>query len=369
MLKNKILILFLTVSIPLFLFTACLDEIMFTSDATNEQNLVIEAKLIRGNPSTIQVQVSQIATLEIEANAQIIPVEVKEVQLINNLGESLNLQRRDIGAYQAAIFPNSSLFSVAVGQEYQVQVLTLEEDEIASTFEPLLPVPAMESIGFEVKEGITLDRFENETIFEYLEYHLSTPLETLTHSERPFLKWNFEACYQIWDLPPPQVIPPFPPADVCYVKEKLNIEKVVIFDGRNAATNRLEQFAVLEELLNSRYAYGHYLTILQERLSKGAYEYWSQVNQITERTGSLFEVPAGEIEGNFSMLSQPDQRVYGYFYVVEQDTLRLKVTPEELDYPDFLCDEFIHTYFTAPSQCKDCLLWKNSSFTRPDYWE
>lgn len=353
----------------LLVFTSCLDEINFNTDSSNDGNLVIQAKLSKGNPSIIEVQISEIGTLQDGQVASPIAVNVERVQLKNDLGQTLELtQLTETGVYFEEIFDDSALFSVEAGQSYQLQVLTERGEEIVSTFEPMLTTPSMNEIGLEIKEGVVLDRFEEEQTFEYLEYWVSSDL-TSDGGNRPFLKWNFEGCYQIWDLQPPETIPPFPPRDLCYVKEKLNEERVVVFDSNVVGGDSLKEFAVLEEFLNSRYVYGYYLTVYQESLSEGAFDYWNQVAQVIDREGGLFEAPAGEIESNFTNLNRPDEVIYGYFYAVERDTLRRYVAPSEVNYPQHSCSEFLGDYFNAPSQCIDCLLWENSSFEKPDYWE
>ncbi len=355
--------------ICLLLFTSCLDEISFATDDSNDGNLVVQAKLTKGNPSTIHVQIHQINTLQGENAINPIEVNVQNVRLTNDLGQTLELkQTMGSSSYFEEIPINDPQFSVETGQSYQLNVLTQEGDEIVSTFEPILPTPSMNSIGFEIKKGVVLDRFEDEATFDFLEYHVSTDLTTF-NGERPFLKWNFEGAYQVWDLQPPEDIPPFPPRDLCYVKEKLNENKVVVFDSNLVEDEQLQQFAVLEEFLNSRYVYGYYLTVFQESLSEGAYHYWNQVAQVTDRSGGLFETPAGEIESNFTNLNRTENVIYGYFYAVERDTLRRYIPPSEVNYPLHLCGEFTQTYEDAPAQCKDCLLWENSSFEKPDYWE
>ncbi|MGB0929309.1 MAG: DUF4249 family protein [Chitinophagales bacterium] len=360
----KIFILFL------LLFTSCLDEITFNTNDSNDGNLVIQAKLTKGNPSIISVKITQIGTLQGENTVNPIGVNVQNVRLTNDLGQNLDLtQQTNVGSYFEEIPNNAAQFSVETGQLYQLRILKQNGEEIVSVFEQMLATPSINSIGLEIKEGVVLDRFEDEQTFEYLEYHINTNLTTPSSTKRPFLKWNFEGAYQIWDLQPPEVPPPLPPRDLCYVTEKLNEEKVVVFDSNLVSDEELQQFAVLEEFLNSRYVYGYYLTVFQESLSEGAYNYWSQVAQVTERNGGLFETPAGEIESNFRNLNQPNEVIYGYFYAVEQDTLRRYVSPFEVGNPLHLCSEFSQDYDNAPSQCKDCLLWEGSSFTKPDYWE
>ena len=131
--KPKIFILCLLV------FTSCLDEISFQTDDSNDGNLVIQAKLSKGNPSIIEVQISKISTLQDGEVASPIVVNVERVQLTNDLGQTLELtQLTETGVYFEEIFDDSALFSVEAEQSYQLQILTEQGEEIVSTFEPML---------------------------------------------------------------------------------------------------------------------------------------------------------------------------------------------------------------------------------------
>ena len=57
----------------------------------------------------------------------------------------------------------------------------------------------------------------------------------------------------------------------------------------------------------------YYLEVQQQAISKGAYEFWKSVRQLTSNTGGLFDAAPSTIRGNVHALSDPTEMVYGYF--------------------------------------------------------
>ena len=119
------------------------------------------------------------------------------------------------------------------------------------------------------------------------------------------------------------------------------------------------------------FAQGYYYTVYQRSLTKGAFEHWEQTKQVIERTGNLFEPPAGRINSNFRNIEAPnDLGVFGYFSAFAQDTLRLYISPEEVGSPQLQCPRVPIQGNPCPvSACCDCLIEPGSKLEKPDFWE
>jgi hypothetical protein len=59
----------------------------------------------------------------------------------------------------------------------------------------------------------------------------------------------------------------------------------------------------------------YYIEIQQRSISKGAYDYWRTVDQLSSNNGSLFDIAPAAIRGNMSSSSNPALPAYGYFEV------------------------------------------------------
>jgi len=65
--------------------------------------------------------------------------------------------------------------------------------------------------------------------------------------------------------------------------------------------NSVKDYTIYESpnLKTFVYAEGYYLSVYQQAISEQAYEYWRQINLLTNRDGSIFEQPSGKIITNF----------------------------------------------------------------------
>ncbi|SOD79831.1 DUF4249 domain-containing protein [Spirosoma fluviale] len=57
----------------------------------------------------------------------------------------------------------------------------------------------------------------------------------------------------------------------------------------------------------------YYLEVQQQAISKGAYNFWKSVRQLTGNTGGLFDAAPSIVRGNIHCVSDPAEMVYGYF--------------------------------------------------------
>jgi hypothetical protein len=95
------------------------------------------------------------------------------------------------------------------------------------------------------------------------------------------------------------------------------------------------------------------------------WHYWEQIGQVVNRTGGVFEAPAGKVKGNFRNVDDENEEVFGYFYATEEAVVRYKVGPG-ISYLPHLCSPL------GPPQnpyCGNCLAHPRSSLDKPDYWE
>ena len=113
---------------------------------------------------------------------------------------------------------------------------------------------------------------------------------------------------------------------------------------------------------------GYYLRVFQQSVTDDAFEYWSQVNQVASRTGSLFEAPAGRVKSNITNVNDPEEETFGYFYATEEREIRVFVEPSLAGNPSITCPGALNQGGGAPSNCCNCLTVANSTTERPSWW-
>ena len=57
----------------------------------------------------------------------------------------------------------------------------------------------------------------------------------------------------------------------------------------------------------------YYIEVEQQAISKGAYDFWKSVRQLTSNTGGLFDAAPSAVRGNLRCVSDTKEPVYGYF--------------------------------------------------------
>lgn len=347
------------------LLSGCFDEISFEGSETDFENLVIQGKLIKGTPSIVSVSITKLSAFSgVEVPE---PVEAVRVSLLDENQNAVDLLATKPGQFQLEIPEDQGDFVVEPGHAYQIKVFTETGAEYQSELDPLLPVPEATSISIDIVSRDEINSAGNILENRYLQFFINTPLKSQNNTQKAYLKWEMEGCFQFTETTP--ATSPPPATKTCYFKEALNLDKVKVFNGQASSQEELNHHQVVEIERSYRFAQGYYLTVYQQSLSEKAFEYWEQVSQIVERSGSIFEAAPGKISGNISNPNQPEEEVFGFFYVSVQDTIRLHVRKEDADSPRAFCPPIPDGINPVSDICFNCLIRPNSTLDKPWYWE
>ena len=344
----------------LIVFGSCIDIISVSLEEDNPQKVVVQASIRKGNPSIIEVYLSQSADFLKITNA--IQISGARVKILDKAQKSIDVIEREPGFYQTS-WTNNGDFNIERGESYQLEIEMPDGKIYHSEFEPIYAVPKVDSIHINIETRSILNEQENIVESAFIQFQVETPLKHPSEAEKAYLKWDMEGVFRINELLPPG---PFPNPKSCYISEFIGVDQVNVFNGFETSRAKLDDYLIYEEPMNWHYSAGYYLTVYQQSLSKGAYEYWQLVGDVASREGSLFETPAGKIVSNIYNVNDAEEEVLGYFYVTEVDTIRRHITAEDANYPQQPCTPY--TYEEAPSYCRQCLDWPKSSTIKPDYW-
>lgn len=344
----------------LLLFGGCIDEISIGDAVLSDKQIVIQGQLLKGNPSFVKVSVSR--TADFVARSLPEPVSQAEVILKDDANQQVSLVEVTPGIYQLGIFPQDSSIAIQPGIGYQISVRTAEGTAYESSFETLLEAPQPDSISKDFITREELDEAGGRLIKNILQFFIYTPLESGI-GDKAYLRWIFQGTYRFDEKP--AVGSPVPPPGVCYIKQGLNLDKVVVFNGRESTDSRLTRFMLMEEEVNNRFAIGYQFTVRQQSLSKEAYEYWNKVSQAISLSGGLFEATPGRITGNISNCNDPAEEVLGYFYVSDERIIKKFIDHSEAGSPEALCD---NTFNANTQACSNCLSLPFSTKTIPEDW-
>ncbi len=242
---------------------------------------------------------------------------------------------------------------------------------------------AKDSISWEVsiEKGVSPDgaAFEEEVVRVYA---------NTTFFELPeefYLRWKIEEVYNVLEayLPPQNFTAG---QAMCFIYNDLSEQEIFLLNGEKVRNLNLNNRELVTRRVDRSFSLKHYFNLVQMAMTKESHDYWEKVNSLTARSGSVFDTPPAEIEGNI-VSSNPEEVVLGIFDVVKMDTARTLLTNDDILY--FFedpcntvgaaifyrllalprnCTECVVSEGIMPRGCIDCLTLINSSYRRPSYF-
>lgn len=355
--------IFMLVSVMLY---GCLDTIDIETPINNEESLVIQGKLVVGNPSVIEVSLSRLFNFTAEGRR---PVNARSVTLFDEANNTVELDDSGLGNYFLSIPANDPNFQVSLGNAYGIKVVTFDGRTFESTLETANPVPRMESVTYQLVEREVINAAGTLNNVSILQYRVNTPLSVAEASENVRLGWEFLHTYKVNDTP----ISPNVEQKTCYISENLNVTDIKVIDASVLTADRINDYPLYETSVSRVYGEGLYFTLVQESLSETAYEYFNQVAENTGRTGNMFEAPPGKVVSNIRNVNDELDEAFGFFYATQQDTIRQYVDPALVGSPPAYCPPpgglVRENGSCADPICCDCASVFNSTTIKPAYWE
>lgn len=344
----------------------CLSQIDLPAPPSDAENIAITATLRKDALSVLDVRVVQVDNFS--GFSAPIPIDNAIIFLKDDLGNESFVPLRFSGQYQRVLQGGEGEVVVEAGRSYQLEVNLGTGKVYTSSFEPLSNVPKASALSYSVETREAINESGNIVDQNFVRFFIDTPLRTNGADTKAVLKWDMEGVHKIVESVPANV--QVPNQKTCYIFEDLQLERPVVFNGNESGKEVLEKQFIIEERVDSRFAQGFYLVVRQQAITEGAFDYWESIRKVVDRSGNFFDEPPGKIRGNFSNLDNPDEDVFGYFTPVQEDTIRLYIPPSALDvviFPE--CPATIPEGQEPPRAfCFDCLLLRNSTTQRPDFW-
>lgn len=360
---------FFLFSLSISLFT-CIDTIDFAQPEAIQGAITIQGKLTKGNPSQIEVRIGEVFNFSETPRL----IDAKYVELIDDRGNKLNLPSKVQGIYKLDILGEEAL-KVEYGKGYQIKTELNNGQLYESTFDTLYPVTTPLRLSSQKTQEIRTNALGIRDTAKFIAFNIST-LFPKFEGQKVNLLWEMESTFKLTDSPrsysrcprdcQTTSIDRLP--KTCFVT--INpIQNYKTLKASSLSGDEVMDFNVLTENANSFiFAEGLYLTVFQQSLSESAYEYWSIVAQLTNRSGDIFEAPAGRITSNIRNVEDSKAAVFGYFYATESTMQRIYVAPALADFPKFVCPVLPNPDGSGPGNCCDCLCELNSTIEQPVWW-
>ena len=291
-------------------------------------------------------------------NAAERPVETAEVSLFDSYGRSELFINEGNGLYAHYGY----IVRPEIGGKYHIEIAY--GTKLYRTTPQEMPDPVVpDSISYEVGRVVQLNSQGNEVTFANINIQINTPINQKTGVT--YLRWNVD---ESWSFGERQCHPLHSPKS-CYVNNVVNDNQIYLFTGEGisgqylfrkkvGSKNIIEQIEFVEK---------HYFNVNQYTLTGDAYKYWERAKELSYPAGNIFDLPPATLPGNVFNTQYPDEIVLGYFEVSAKSTARVALYRSDLA-PITVPSKENLCYTGYWDICCECLLIRNSTTVRPDYW-
>lgn len=334
------------------LISGCLNRIDLELPREERISLHIEAELVFGEDSSFLIIRTNTIFDRTAGSSQ--PVTPRSVHLFDEKGNRLEIPNVDRGVNLANIGVGEPV-EVVLGGRYGIELVTQKGEVITSSLDQLLAAPEVIGLSAYRFQRDFFDRFEQIIKQPFIGLAIDLPTETKEKTARNF-RFNFERTYRVTDNT----------GHRCYVSQQFNLDDEVTISTENLGQSSSARVPLLDVFIGPYFAEGCYLNVYSQSLTPDAYHYWSSIHALLNRTGNMFESPAGKIKSNFSYKDDPKREVFGLFYATQENVTRLFISPEFAEFPNTFCP------VAAPAQldvCDNCLSVQRSTSSKPFFWD
>ncbi len=336
----------------LLCLSACIDEIKLNVD-TEQRTLVVDG-FVTDSLGDFQLKLSQSAIIGIGNDNILDPIADATVNLMDTDGgiyPYLELAD-DVGIYQL------EQFKAQRGKAYFIDIVLLDGKHYQSKPSRLRSSSKIDKISYTVSENTYRNNIGDLVTEEIITLNINTDVSDAELP--PFLRWRVEGEYVIREISPGNLNP-----KRCFVTNNLDQNVISVFDANELSAGILENQEIASTIFNFRFTEKFCFHISQYAISEDEFDYWNNIKQVTEISGSLFDPPPGTVVGNIRNVDDPDEIVVGYFSVASIFFLRDFVNGDELG--STIAPKCGRR--EVPFGCANCLELNNSTIEVPDYWE
>ncbi len=314
--------LFFAIYIPAFFLAACIDP--YYPKLDKYQSLLIVDALLTDDETSCSVRLSRTTSLPDETPPGITGAIIS---LSDNLGNNAMLHEIAEGIYKTS----QGDFRGMAGREYRLSIYTPDGKEYESDPCILKDGSTIDTVYFsreiqvtdsgEVQEGIRIyidagGSSENEYCrLTYEEWWKFTVPHPVTH--------RYVDEYHIYDIPVENA--------TCYGHKKSN---EVIIQLHNSEENEgfiKSPVCFIASGKTNRLLLQYYIEVTRYTLSEKEYQFWRLMKEINESGGDIFDRQPFTVTSNIHCVSDPGEKVLGYFQVCGADKKRICIRGSEIE--------------------------------------
>jgi len=298
------------------LYTDCISE--FEPPSQGFEDLLVVEAFLTNNDEPFQVSLSRSTPID---TSGFIPESGAIVRLLNADGESYDLYENGPGNYQTF-----SIVNPLAGQEYKLRIMTSSGNMYESDFVEMRETPEIDSVSFAYEErpGAGLEGAQifvnthdpnNDTWYYRWEYEEDWIFYTPYYSQ---VIWNNG-----------EIINQTENINQCWLSNKST--NVNIKTSTSLSQDIISEHPVLYVTNQTdRLAIKYSINVKQYSLSEASYNYWKELEKVTENLGTLFDPQPATVIGNIYNVNDESEIVLGYFDASSVTEGRLFITRSDL---------------------------------------
>ena len=377
--------------IVILLITGCIEP--FTPEIDTFEDLLVVEALISEEESSHYIKLSRSGGLDSEGYP---PENGAVVTLTDGNGQATRFfESNSAGSYS----PPPGRFNPMPGDTYILTILTQDGAEYRSDPVIMVETNPIDSVYF---ERVQLPFDETESLEDGFRILLNTGEGTASDSYYKFEweeTWEIATPYQsflVFDNGYPEVRDDN--ISICWNSERstnLNIASTENFSTNLLTGHPVRFIPFYDPKLNIKYS----ILVKQYRLNESSYNFWQNLKDSNESTGSLYDKQPFRVLGNIRNINNQSEPVLGHFDMATSSSERIFIdnimdVPEDVSVPSLFLDcrvdadttisysqiplfinrgylisyyNFGVGYVMAKKSCIDCR--SKGENVKPEFWE
>lgn len=322
--------------------SSCVEPISFETEPTGGQ-LIVNGTLTNSS------EPCEVSLKRTDQNEDFpLPLSNAQITLVSDDGQQEPFYEQAAGSYRT-----KGIIQGKPGDTYHLIIALPDGKTYRSQPETMPRIIGTDSAYYEVvREEVVSGSgilFKDRLLKAYIDSRVPP-------SDSPiYLKWEVETVYSV------TTVIKSPLGDMiiqCFFYEYPNAQEILLFDRQSSAvTDELQRHLVATREIDYSFLERHYFNVIQSSITRQAHNYWAQVGELSNRTGSIFDTPPGTIRGNIYNVNNEKEPVLGYFGASLVDTARF-----------FLNRRNIRFNIGSTCQCAVCTDLPGDRPDRPYYW-
>ena len=317
-------------------------------------------------------------------------------EVIREDGELRVFSESEPGYYRADLDESF----LQIGSSYMLHVVTPDGNEYESPFDMLRPVPAIDSLYYEVEttsfasesDSIGGVRFfcdftYDDEAYEYIRWDLTETYEFHNPDMKGFI---LDVDFRMKELTDTNNY------KICYITNELSTIHSMSLGTLEFGIYIKKPFTFVPNIQQKQKLHHKYsLLVKQYSLGAEAFHYWNELKKTSQEQGWLFDRQPALLKSNISNVNDDKETVLGFFSmagVSQRRAFAVKPVGLNLSLYEWYCfpassgppgpisrDDLPKYYALAwkdgessfaevNKHCVDCRAYKNSSHIMPDFW-